>query len=598
MFSPLDTMNRITVGTGIALVAILLRVLELPSMFHGEPDLAVASLGQGLVRESATIYRTAFGRRIHSFLGIPYGQASRFQRAVIHEPWPGIFSADQHIECTQLGNYGPYLTTGQEDCLVVNVYSTDVKANRPVMVWIHGGSFNSGSSTPRVYGPEYLMERDVVLVTVNYRLGPLGFLGTGSDLLPGNLGLWDQKLALQWVQQNIANFGGDSQKVTLFGQSSGGIMVSYHVLSPQSHGLFQAAIIQSGMPTLPFGKSDEHPGFYAKKLAHHFQCGPNFTDAQMSACLTKVNADRLILAAKEIFTTFLGAPFPFKPALDNSTRDPFFHADPFETLERGNFSRVPLLIGNNQDEGLIVTSSFIREPALWSQFRDYVNETLPLICFGRARHLISSDDLNYVHILERSSGNIYHNFTALTHFVGNEVFQPLETMGMSYFHERNPEETFFYRYAHQNSYGITDIIAQPLTILFLRALSRLIGFNPFALELGVGHGDELFLLFKPHVIPLNTRYTRADLKASHNLLEVWVSFATNHRLVRSESSSHHGGILVAQILLLEQNVVDIIQDVVIETLGQEELFLQMSGFLLQWLKFGGDLIEGTWSFIE
>lgn len=88
----------------------------------------------------------------------------------------------------------------------------------------------------------------------------------GDDVLPGNLGLWDQKLALQWIQRNIAQFGGDPDKVTLFGQSSGGMCVYYHLTSPQSKGLFHAAIIQSGFGTLPFGRSDNHPAHYARFL--------------------------------------------------------------------------------------------------------------------------------------------------------------------------------------------------------------------------------------------------------------------------------------------------------------------------------------------
>ena len=92
----------------------------------------------------------------------------------------------------------------------------------PVMVWIHGGAFWSGSGTFSDYGPQYFMDTGVVVVTLNYRLGPFGFLTTGTEELPGNMGLWDQSLALHWVQENIKHFGGDSDQLTLFGESAGG----------------------------------------------------------------------------------------------------------------------------------------------------------------------------------------------------------------------------------------------------------------------------------------------------------------------------------------------------------------------------------------
>lgn len=107
-----------------------------------------------------------------------------------------------------------------------------------VMIWIYGGGFVSGDSTKDNYGPEFLIEENIVLVTFNYRLGPMGFLSTGDDVMPGNYGLKDQNLALRWVQENIAYFGGDPDKVTIFGQSAGAASVALHLLSKKSAGKF------------------------------------------------------------------------------------------------------------------------------------------------------------------------------------------------------------------------------------------------------------------------------------------------------------------------------------------------------------------------
>ena len=129
------------------------------------------------------------------------------------------------VVCTQWNDDFTHLV-GQEDCLLLNVYVpadvVDEGGNVPVMVWIHGGAFMSGSGTYGDYGPQYFMDQGVVVVTLNYRLGPFGFLSGASENLPGNLGLWDQALALTWVRDNIRHFGGDGDQLTLFGESAGG----------------------------------------------------------------------------------------------------------------------------------------------------------------------------------------------------------------------------------------------------------------------------------------------------------------------------------------------------------------------------------------
>ncbi|CAG2063575.1 unnamed protein product, partial [Timema podura] len=117
---------------------------------------------------------------------------------------------------------------------------------KPVMFWIHGGSFQSGSGSSKFYGPDYIVAEDVVLVTINYRLGVLGFLDVeGSDVVANN-GLRDQVMALRWVRDNISQFGGDPENVTIFGESAGATSVHALLLAPSSEGLFHKAIAQSG----------------------------------------------------------------------------------------------------------------------------------------------------------------------------------------------------------------------------------------------------------------------------------------------------------------------------------------------------------------
>ena len=128
---------------------------------------------------------------------------------------------------------------GSEDCLYLNVFGRhlDPAAKRPVLVYIHGGSFIHGGADTMT--AEYMLEQDMVLVTLQYRLGPLGFLTTEDSTAPGNMGLHDQIAALRWVQKHIGQFGGDPELVTVVGMSAGGASVNYLQLSPLTDGLFQ-----------------------------------------------------------------------------------------------------------------------------------------------------------------------------------------------------------------------------------------------------------------------------------------------------------------------------------------------------------------------
>ena len=218
---------------------------------------------------SGIAMQTRKGRTIFAYQGIPYAEPPvnqlRFKKpkALSVPAWAGTFAAtSKPNRCVQMNSIKiPFFTTmGDENCLQLNVYvpKTDTKKPLPVMVWFHGGGFTSGDSSDRVYGPKYLLDKDVILVTANYRLGIFGFFTLGHTEAPGNLAMWDQHESLKWVQANIASFGGDPNKVTIFGESSGGISVSYQLASRKNSdkGLFHAAIIQSGPIDLPSLKAD------------------------------------------------------------------------------------------------------------------------------------------------------------------------------------------------------------------------------------------------------------------------------------------------------------------------------------------------------
>lgn len=307
-----------------------------------------------------TLVATAVGRlrgktdgEVHAFRGIPFGEAPigprRFRPPIAHGGWSGIREATQ---------FGPrarqpdslLASAGEresEDCLYLNVWTTGLDDElRPVMVWIHGGSFTTGSAGLSWYDGSALARRGVVVVTVNYRLGPFGFLHLepiGGRALRGsaNCGLADQALALEWVRDNIAAFGGDPTEVTLFGESAGAMSVSTHLARPASLGLFRRAIAQSG--AAGHVQSGEDGEATARVVLDHLGVGDDDLDR-----LEHVDAEA-VLAASGAALTALGRrdlPLPFRPTIDGST----LPMAPLDALASGISGDVELLCGTTADE--------------------------------------------------------------------------------------------------------------------------------------------------------------------------------------------------------------------------------------------------------
>lgn len=214
------------------------------------------------------------GHKIESFLGIPYAETTaaenRWRAPIPKTPGGTVLRATQFgPACPQkIGEDSPYVQS--EDCLSLNIWSPKGnKRKKPVMVFIHGGAFVEGTSQAPVYdGQRLAASGDVVVVTLNYRLGALGFLyGTGG--LSGNYGFLDQQLAMRWVKDNIARFGGDAGNITLFGESAGAMSVGLHFVAPQSEALFNAAIIESN-PWLPYRYIDATNPAGAKLQANFY----------------------------------------------------------------------------------------------------------------------------------------------------------------------------------------------------------------------------------------------------------------------------------------------------------------------------------------
>ncbi|XP_026299635.1 bile salt-activated lipase isoform X2 [Apis mellifera] len=245
------------------------------------------------------------------------------------------------------------------------------------MVWIHGGAFMVGSGNDDIYGPDYLMRKDIVLVKINYRLGVLGFLNLEHEIAPGNQGLKDQVMALKWVQENISSFGGDPNNVTIFGESAGGGSVHYLTISPLAQGLFHKAIAQSGVAINPWAIITKEPSKYAYELAA--KLGEKSTDPKtVLEFLRTVDAQKLAFTETQILKT--NQPYvtfgTFAPCIDNKSPNPFMPRHPSEMMKTG--IKVPLLIGYNENEGSSVIN-FLFQHVESEDVMQNVNENFEIV---------------------------------------------------------------------------------------------------------------------------------------------------------------------------------------------------------------------------
>ncbi|XP_066145309.1 esterase E4-like [Euwallacea fornicatus] len=322
---------------------------------------------------------TYAGGTFYAFFSIPYAQpptgALRFQAPVPVESWTGVRSA------TAEGNICYHATSDSsdenEDCLSLNVYTpkdpSTLTEKLPVLFYIHGGSFNRGSGqTKRAAGnirPQYFMDTGkIVMVSINYRLGPFGFFATGDSVIPGNAGLKDQLLALKWVQNNIEAFGGDPSRVTIFGESAGGASVGYHIISSASKGLFHAAILASGTCLCPWAYQRNQTEITFKTASFiDSQFETNRDSQTLWTFLQNATAKSIDSASRSYINWALSVNegingvingqlqqgFFYAPVVETSHTDAFLTEKPYELLESGNFNKVPTFIGACADEGLM-----------------------------------------------------------------------------------------------------------------------------------------------------------------------------------------------------------------------------------------------------
>ncbi|GAB6023360.1 Carboxylesterase 5A [Chamberlinius hualienensis] len=337
-----------------------------------------------------TVSNSLYGRKYYSFRGIPFAKPPigplRFKNPEPAQGWSGILNATKSsLICAQI-NSPPLVCS--EDCLYLDVHSTNIDRSLeplPVIVYIHGGAFIVGSFLK--FGPQRLLNKDVVVVFFNYRVGALGFLSTGDSASPGNYAFFDQALALKWVKQNIRAFGGDPNRVTIVGHSAGSVSVSAHLISSVSKGYFHSAVIESGTILLTYGFED-NPLAYASKLANVLGC-PIDDTKKMVDCFRNVPVESITNHSKDLRGDIL-VQMPFPPCVDGV----FITKDPYQLFATGKINKVPTVFGGNINEGLFIYDStkaaadFTKATAIDSYLTDIIKKYLTYF-----RYTTNSDEL-------------------------------------------------------------------------------------------------------------------------------------------------------------------------------------------------------------
>ncbi len=319
---------------------------------------------EGVTRTTAGVLQGQHEAGVWVFRGVAYahvaGADGRWRAAQPPEPWTGTLMAS---------SWGPIApqtppvpgfsfphdpTASDEDCLNLNVWTPRLDdRRRPVLVWLHGGGFTTGTGSSALFSGGRLATKGVVVVTINYRLGALGLLAHPDLVDPddpgwGNWSLHDQIAALRWVQENIAAFGGDPGNVTLFGESAGAMSISDLLAAPRATGLFHRAVIQSGPPATA---SPQWATRRAERLAAHLEI-----PRDALATLRHVPVERLVHATQRLAAEAPsdgGLPLALLPVVDGV----LLERPPGELIVEGAAESVPILVGTTRDECALFTTA-------------------------------------------------------------------------------------------------------------------------------------------------------------------------------------------------------------------------------------------------
>lgn len=465
----------------------------------------VVKIEQGSLK-GATV-DSEFGQFI-TFSGIPYAEPPvgnlRFKDPQPPKNWEGVRDA------TKEGSVAPQFGSpvsefiGHDDCLFLNVSTNNLKGKKAVMVWIHGGGFTNGSGNAEFYRPDYFMQHDVVFVSINYRLGMLGFLNMDIENCSGNQGLKDQVMALRWVQNNIEAFGGDKSNVTIFGESAGAASVHYLCISPLAKGLFHKAIAQSGVSINPWAFQNSNKE-NAMKVAVELGCTSSNRE-EIAEFLRSLPAEQILKAQNKVFDEHpFKLEFNFVPTVDSKCPNPFLPKPLSEMIENG--VDVPLIIGHTSDEGIITLGSSsvtIEEKIkkLLDNFEAGLSKDLKITSSDAAKF---SKDVKQFYFGE--SGNNKSELDNVVQYKGGAMF----LSGIWQIIEKQLQKktpTFLYKYS--------NILDFSLVQMFFKLNVK-----------GACHADDITHMFYKAMLPPNMQLREGtkDYLIMQRVTRMWTDFA-------------------------------------------------------------------------
>ncbi|CAH1405382.1 unnamed protein product [Nezara viridula] len=455
---------------------------------------------------------TIHGRTVSAFRNIPFAAPPvgplRFQLPQPVRPWR--IPRDAGVMAPACLQYFSLfrVTGGQEDCLYLNVFTPQLPSSGsdvslPINVYIHGGAFEFG--TGAAYGPRYLLDYDMILVTINYRLGVFGFLSTEDGVIPGNMGLKDQVAALRWVQNNIAYFGGDPTQVTISGTSAGASSVHFHFLSRMSRGLYTRGICMSGTSLMP-SALQKAPLFKATTVGKLMNC--SFTNTQQLAnCLIRAPGSELV-AQESVFYKFYGTPIgPFGPVVERGGQSPFLTQLPYETLRTGEVNNGPMLFSIVTHEGIFPAAEFLANETGLNYLNDNYLEAFPsLLDYG---FTVTTDNMNEtsMKIREYYFGeepiSMEYNQTIIQMAGDRTITDDVETTARLQAYVRS-SPIYFYRFGYRGQNSLSNIVSGT------------------DINWGVSHGDDTLYIF--NATYLLSESTPSDRAMINIMSGMWANF--------------------------------------------------------------------------
>ncbi|XP_038210348.1 esterase FE4-like isoform X2 [Zerene cesonia] len=483
------------------------------SCFHSEirNKRPIVTITDGKIK--GTVEKIYDGSPYYSFKGIPYAEApigkNRFEAPLPVKPWEGIRDAAEHGPICKQINFTTSQPTGSEQCLLLNVYtkSLDTQSKIPVMVFIHGGSYDSGSGNSDMYSPDLIIQHDVILVTINYRLELLGYMSLDIPEVPGNAGMRDQVMALRWVKQNIMKFGGDPDNITIFGESSAGTAVTYLILSPMAQGLFHKAIAQSGVSLQDWAQGRNliqrafRAGAVLGKETKDVRELLDFLRSLPASNLTNLNnktstQDERYRDLAQRFVPVVEKRFP--------NIEPFISEDPALILLHGTTSKVPLMLGYNSGEGLTIVSSEIPRLDLRNKNASYLVPSNLVDRLSEEQIIEVGARIKRFYV---GNGNFSQDHPESIRDMATDLHFAYNTHRFAYLYSSLQVPVYMYRFNYDTDLNVAK------------------KFTPYKNLEGASHADDLFYLFYN---TLNRKIFDSDPKLrkyTYEITKMWTDFA-------------------------------------------------------------------------